>query len=250
MRVKARTDALPKVAKTLHSTDGSGSIALPPLAELTVAAANCVASADADLPLIEKVTAHARRLARQRGAAEVTIRDIRDAADVIGGSTILPSPADIEPAHIDEVVKQLASLRQATLRLSGGGCRRIRVLVTGERSAVVARMFREAGAEVATCDLQATEDPSIPHFQGDVSLIQDQGWDLVIGHPPCTYLANSGVNWLHRDPQRWLHLLNNASVFRRFMSAKAPFVAVENSKMHKYGKALIGDLSPTQYVHK
>jgi hypothetical protein len=105
------------------------------------------------------------------------------------------------------------------------------------------------GPLVATCDLNPAEDNrGIPHYTGDASHIIDLGWDLIIGHPPCTYLANSGVVWLHRDPKRWEHLLANADTFRRIRAARAPFVAIENSKMHRYARALVG-VGPTQYVH-
>eukprot|EP00962_Isochrysis_galbana_P026911 scaffold8412_cov142-Isochrysis_galbana.AAC.1 len=57
-------------------------------------------------------------------------------------------------------------------------------------------MFRLAGAQVATCDLLPSEIDYVPHFQGDCKHIQDQGWDLVIGHPPCTYLSAVGAGWL------------------------------------------------------
>lgn len=108
----------------------------------------------------------------------------------------------MEPEHIDEVVERLAQLRDAVASLVGEGIRRPRVLIIGERHAVTARMFKEAGADAATCDLHPSDDPEIPHFQGDAALIQDNGWDLVIGHPPCTYLAQAGLSWLYRDPNR------------------------------------------------
>ena len=52
----------------------------------------------------------------------------------------------------------------------------------------MAKAFRDAGADVATCDLKPSNFEGIPHFQGDAIFIQDLGWDLVVAHPPCTYL--------------------------------------------------------------
>ena len=101
---------------------------------------------------------------------------------------------------------------------------------------------------MATCDFKPTETPEIPHYMGDAAHIQDMGWDLVISHPPCTYLAHSGISWLYKDPERWHHLRENAAVFRRMNAARAPFVATENSKMHRFGRRLVGAI-PTQYVH-
>ena len=109
-------------------------------------------------------------------------------------------------------------------------------------------MFQAAGADVATCDYKPTETPHIPHYMGDAAHVQDLGWDLVIAHPPCTYLSHAGISWLYKDPERWAQLIDNAAVFRRMHAAKAPFVAVENTKHHRFGRRLVG-ASPDQYVH-
>ena len=220
-----------------------------PYLPLTRHAATVAADATSDAGVADLIVSDARRAARARGSAAVSAREIRDAAARHMG---LPdpsvSPAAVEPENIDDVVDALARCKAAASSLSGGGSRRVRVLVVGERNAVVARAFRDAGADVATCDLEESKDTSIPHYKGDAVDIQDLGWDLVVAHPPCTYLANSGLCWLHRDPERWSHVVNNAAVFRTMYKAKAPFVAVENSKMHRYGRALVG-VGPTQYVH-
>ena len=115
----------------------------------------------------------------------------------------------------------------------GPSRRCVRVLVFGEVSGAVALASRLAVADVATRDLTPTERTDIPHCQGEASRIMDLGWDLVITHPPCIYLANSGVNWLYRESHRWEHLIANADTFRRMYHARAAFVAVENSKMHR-----------------
>ena len=183
----------------------------------------------------------------------VTARDISHAAARAAGASVTAAdPAAELPKHFDEAVEALERLRRSALSSGGeseqGPGSRPRVLVVGETSAVVARMFARAGADVATCDVAPSEAPDIPHFVGDASLIMDLGWDLVISHPPCTYLSNSGVCHLHKDPDRWTHVLANADVFRRVWKARAPFVAVENSKMHRYARQLVG-VSSTQYVH-
>ena len=79
--------------------------------------------------------------------------------------------------------------------------------------------------------------------------VQDLGWDLVVGHPPCTYLSNASGQWLNGDQLRWQQMRQNAAVFRRIRDACAPFVAVENSKMNPHARQLIGGTFPTQYVH-
>ena len=222
-----------------------------PFDPLTPGADQALQQLTEDLPngLLERVVADARHRARVRGSGGVTPKDLKDAAAWASGSTVMVDPAVFIPEHHDEVVEKLSQLKKATLRLSGGGTRPPRVLVVGETSGIVARAFQQAGADVATCDLKPSECPDVPHYQGDASLIQDRNWDLVITHPPCTFLANAGIGWLHRDKLRWDSMLQNAAVFRRMHQARAPHVATENSKMHPYGRALIGGLRPTQYVH-
>jgi len=53
-----------------------------------------------------------------------------------------------------------------------------------------------------SCDLLPT-DSAGPHYQGDVFDIINDGWDLMVAHPPCTYLSNSGVSWLYKQTGRW-----------------------------------------------
>ena len=70
----------------------------------------------------------------------------------------------------------------------------MRVLVACEFSGVVRDAFIERGHDAWSCDLLPTERPG-PHIQGDVLAVLDDGWDLMIAHPPCTYLAASGARW-------------------------------------------------------
>ena len=218
-----------------------------PLSALAAAAVN--EATQSDLHAAEKLTSAARYQARVRGASIVAPSDVIRAAHP-ASSRSRPSPASELPSHYDDILAELEHIRSALSAFSGGEQHlRPKVLIVGETSGVVASMMKRAGADVATCDLQPTETPNIPHFQGDAAYIQDLGWDMVIGHPPCTYLANSGVNWIHEDPERWNDVLANAAVFRSMRAADAPFVAIENSKMHRYGRALVGGQGPNQYVH-
>lgn len=68
------------------------------------------------------------------------------------------------------------------------------VLVACEYSGLVRDAMREAGADAISCDLLATERPG-DHVQGDVLALLGRGWDIMIGHPPCTGLALSGARW-------------------------------------------------------
>lgn len=77
----------------------------------------------------------------------------------------------------------------------------MRVLVACEFSGVVRDAFAARGHDAWSCDLLPTEEPG-QHIQGDVLDVLDDGWDLMIAHPPCTYLSSSGLHWNKRIPGR------------------------------------------------
>jgi hypothetical protein len=115
----------------------------------------------------------------------------------------------------------------------------MRVLVACEFSGIVRDAFIEAGHDAVSCDLLPTERPG-PHLRGDVLDWLDGDWDLMIAHPPCTYLANSGVRWLYggkgtvRDDARWALMEDSADFFRHLLDAPIPHIAVENPIMHSH----------------
>ena len=94
----------------------------------------------------------------------------------------------------------------------------MKVLVACEFSGVVRDAFLAKGHDAISCDLLPTESPG-PHIQGDVLPLLSEPWDLVIAHPPCTYLCNSGVCWLYRrgtrerDEERWAKMRDAARFF-------------------------------------
>jgi site-specific DNA-cytosine methylase len=103
----------------------------------------------------------------------------------------------------------------------------MRVLVACESSGVVRDAFSARGHFAMSCDLLSAERPG-PHHQGDVRELLDQEWDLLIAHPPCTYLSVSGMHWTTRglrDPK----LTEDALDFvRLFMDAPIKRIAIEN----------------------
>jgi len=115
----------------------------------------------------------------------------------------------------------------------------MRVLVACEYSGVVRDAFLAAGHDAMSCDLLPTDVPG-PHYTGNVFDVIGNGWDLLIAHPPCTYLSNSGVRWLATDITRWPHLIEGAVFFRNILNADIPRVAVENPIMHHYASDIIG----------
>ena len=134
----------------------------------------------------------------------------------------------------------------------------MRVLVACEFSGVVRDAFRRRGHEAFSCDLEDVEPegewPNY-HLYGDARWFLDHGWDLMIAHPPCTRLCNSGVRWLHEPPpgrtRRSIkaELKEGAALFSDLWNAPIPRIAVENPVMHRYAKALIrGFREQTQSV--
>jgi hypothetical protein len=117
----------------------------------------------------------------------------------------------------------------------------MRVLVACEYSGVVRDAFLDRGHYAMSCDLLPCDSlNSGDHYQGDVRDILDYGWDLMIAHPPCTYLTNSGVSWLYRKPDRWAQLDEGAAFFKMLLDAPIPRKCIENPIMHKHAVERIG----------
>jgi len=117
----------------------------------------------------------------------------------------------------------------------------MRVLVACEYSGRTREAFRKLGHDAWSCDLLPSEDDSEFHIQGDVfGVIEHNQWDLMVAHPPCTYLCNSGVSWLHRVEGRWEQMREGAKFFKALMDAPIERIAIENPIMHKYAVEVIG----------
>ena len=128
----------------------------------------------------------------------------------------------------------------------------MKVLIACEYSGIVRDAFIAEGFEAMSCDLLDTETPG-PHYKGNVLDILFEGWDLMIGHPPCTRLANSGVQWLKRR-NLWAELGEAAGFFNNLLNAPIPYIAIENPIPHKYAVQLIGRkydqlIQPYQFGH-
>jgi hypothetical protein len=124
----------------------------------------------------------------------------------------------------------------------------MKILVACEYSGVVRESFRKKGHDAWSCDLLPCDDDSPYHYQCDIFEVINEGWDLMIAHPPCTYLCNSGVSWLYKDSERWKNLITGAMFFKKIMDAKIPMIAIENPIMHKYGKQII-EKNQSQIIH-
>ena len=115
----------------------------------------------------------------------------------------------------------------------------MRVLVACEFSGTVRRAFAARGHDAWSCDLLPAEDRSNRHIIGDARDLLGDGWDLLmVAHPPCTRLCNSGVRWL-AERDLWADLDDAAALFSAFWNAPIERIAVENPVMHRHAKARI-----------
>lgn len=135
----------------------------------------------------------------------------------------------------------------------------MKVLVACEESQEVCKAFRALGHEAYSCDLLPCSGGHPEwHIQGDVRKVLFKGdWDLVIAHPPCTRLCNSGVSWLEKR-NLWTEMYEACSFFNLFKSwyqvnPAERKLAIENPIPHKYAKEIIGNYSqiiqPWQFGH-
>ena len=99
-----------------------------------------------------------------------------------------------------------------------------RILVACEFSGIVREAFAALGHDAWSCDLEPSEQPG-QHIQGDVLNVLDEGWDLLIAHPPCTYLCNAGARWWRqRQPEQQQAL----AFVDLLLQAPVPQIALEN----------------------
>ena len=100
----------------------------------------------------------------------------------------------------------------------------MKVLIACEYSGTVRDAFTRLGHDATSCDLLPTEKPG-KHYQGDVFDIINDGWDLMIAHPPCTHLAVSGSRWFHLKEKEQAQALD---FVRQLLNAPIPKIAIEN----------------------
>lgn len=113
-------------------------------------------------------------------------------------------------------------------------------LIACEYSGIVRDAFIAQGLSVISCDLLDTER-SGPHYRGPIEdILFAKDWAFIIAHPPCTYLANSGVCWLHKYPERWAQLDDGAAFFKMFLDHPCKIKCIENPIPHKYAVERIG----------
>jgi hypothetical protein len=112
----------------------------------------------------------------------------------------------------------------------------MKVLIACEFSGIVREAFKSKGHNAWSCDLLPTDIPG-NHLIGDVRKYIFNDWDMMIAHPPCTYLCNSGVRWLKSNPVRWEQMLDGAQFFKTLWSMRElPIskICIENPIPHKH----------------
>ena len=128
----------------------------------------------------------------------------------------------------------------------------MKVLLACVISRVVREAFAARGHKSLSCDLLPTEIPG-NHYQGDIfDVIDKYDFDLMIAHPPCTRLSNSGVRWLH-ERNLWDEMREAAEFFNRLLDADIDRIAVENPIQHGHARELIRVydqiIQPYQFGH-
>ena len=101
----------------------------------------------------------------------------------------------------------------------------MRILVACEFSGVMRDAFAARGHDAVSCDLMPSETDHGQHHQGSVLDILDDGWDLMIAHPPCTHLAVSGARWFRRKLPEQAEAL---TFVQALLDADIPRIALEN----------------------
>lgn len=134
----------------------------------------------------------------------------------------------------------------------------MRVLIACERSGVVRRAFRGMGHDAWSNDLEPPDDGSRWHLQGDAiqAAYACGPWDLLIAHPECTYLSNSGAKHLYAgmraengpNPDRWANMGAAAQFFLTLLSAPISKIALENPIMLGHPKRLFGIPEQSQVI--
>lgn len=133
----------------------------------------------------------------------------------------------------------------------------MRVLIGCACSGVLGSAFRARGVEAWECDLKPSEIGFPWHIRGDaIEAAYGQPWDMLIGHPECTFLANSGAKHLYAgmrqengpEPDRWARMGAAAAFFLALWNAPIPRIAIENPIMLGHPRRLFGIPAPTQTI--
>lgn len=119
----------------------------------------------------------------------------------------------------------------------------MKILIACEFSGIVREAFKAKGHDAWSCDLLPTEIPG-QHIQGDVLEILDEGWDMMIAHPPCTYLSYAGAA-VWNKPGRKEKREKALRFFIALYNAPIPKICIENP----HGYPRVAFRQPDQEIH-
>ncbi len=126
-----------------------------------------------------------------------------------------------------------------------------RLLVACEFSGVVREAFKARGWDAWSCDIIPTEIPG-QHIVNDVRNVLDYGWDMMIAHPPCTFLSYAGERWYKVQPDRMYKTVQALKFVRLLMAASIPKIAIENPARNRICKLIRKPdqvIEPWQFGH-
>lgn len=136
--------------------------------------------------------------------------------------------------------------------------KKMKILIACEYSGRVRDAFTALGHDAMSCDMLPTDAPG-KHYQGDVRDVLYEPWDMIVAHPPCTYLTNAGVRWLYnpdksRNEPRWTDLQEGCDFFNLFLDHPCERIAVENPIPHSHAAKLLHGaytqtIQPYQFGH-
>jgi len=110
----------------------------------------------------------------------------------------------------------------------------MKILVACGESQAVTKELRKLGHEAFSCDLLPCSGGHPEwHYQQDVFEVIDKGWDMMIAHPPCTFLAVSGARWLYnkdgsKNVERWENQAKALDFVQKLMDVPINKIAIEN----------------------
>jgi len=123
----------------------------------------------------------------------------------------------------------------------------MRILIACECSGRVRDAFIKKGHDAMSCDILPTEKPG-SHYEGDIFDVLYDGWDMMIAHPPCTYLSNAAARFLYPqgklNQERYLKGMEAKEFFMKLLEAPINKIAVENPVQ----STVFGITKCTQYI--